>query len=78
MHKYYYQLIGIAAGWAKANLPSWTDDNHRDLLQKHGAVPINGRYSATSLNVPQLEAVLQDYERRGWSRQRRVFADAPT
>ena len=35
---------------------------------------MDGRISASTLNVPQLDSVLSDYERRGWSRQKRVFA----
>ena len=71
--KHYRQLVGIAKGWATKNLPEWTEDTHRDLLQRHGAVAIDGRISASSLNVPQLDAVLSDYERRGWSRTKRMF-----
>ena len=90
--KHYRQLVGIAKGWAMKNLPEWTEDTHRDLLQRHGAVAIPHpnplpkgeganakgakpimRISASSLNVPQLDAVLSDYERRGWSRTKRVF-----
>ena len=72
--KHYRQLVGIAKGWAMKNLPGWSDDSHRDLLTLHGAVELDGRISASTLNVPQLDAVLSDYERRGWSRQKRVFA----
>lgn len=71
--KHYLQLVGIAKGWAMKSLPGWNDEIHRDLLQRHGAMVIDGRISASSLNVPQLDAVLSDYERRGWSRQKRVF-----
>jgi Protein of unknown function (DUF1018) len=72
--KHYRQLVGIAKGWAMKNQPGWNEEIHRDLLQRHGAVAIDGRISASSLNVPQLDAVLSDYERRGWSRTKRVFA----
>ncbi len=71
--KHYRQLVGIAKTWAAKNLPGWCDETHRDLLTRHGAVMIDGRVSASTLNVPQLDAVLDDYERRGWSRQRKVF-----
>lgn len=68
--RHYRQLVGIAAGWAKKTLPGWADEMHRDLLTRHGAVEIEGRISASSLSLPQLDAVLDDYERRGWQRQR--------
>jgi len=71
--KHYRQLVGIAKTWALKNLPGWCDDTHRDLLSRHGAVSVGGRMSASSLNVPQLGAVLDDYERRGWPRQKKVF-----
>lgn len=72
--KYYRQLIGIAKSWAEKNLPHWDDEIHRDLLSRHGAVEMNDRVSASTMNVPQLAAVLDDYERRGWPRRRQVFA----
>lgn len=68
--KHLLQLVGIAKTWAGKNLPGWCDDTHRDLLSRHGAAQIGGRISASSLNVPQLGAVLDDYERRGWPRQK--------
>jgi hypothetical protein len=71
--KHYLQLVGIAKGWASKNLPGWSDESHRDLLQRHGAVAIDGRISASSMNMPQLSAALEDYERRGWPRQKRIF-----
>ena len=74
LKKHYRQLVGIAKGWAMKSLPGWSDDSHRDLLARYGAVEIEGRISASSMNVPQLDAVLSDYERRGWNRNKRVFA----
>lgn len=71
--KHYRQLVGIAKTWAMKNLTGWSDDSHRDMLQRHGAVEVDGRISASSMNVPQLGAVLDDYERRGWPRNKRVF-----
>jgi hypothetical protein len=67
------QLVGIAKGWAIKNLPGWCDDTHRDLLARHGATAVEGRVSANTLSVPQLGEVLNDYERRGWPRQKKVF-----
>jgi hypothetical protein len=71
--KHYRQLVGIAKGWALKNLPGWNEDTHRDLLTRHGAVMMDGRVSASTMNVPQLGAVLDDYERRGWPRHKQVF-----
>lgn len=72
--KHYRQLVGIAKGWAMKNLPGWSDESHRDMLQRHGAVMLDGKLSASTLNVPQLDAVLCDYERRGWARTKRMFS----
>lgn len=71
--KHYRQLVGIAKGWAMKSLPGWSEESHRDLLQRHGAVLLDGKLSASTLNMPQLDAVLCDYERRGWARTKRVF-----
>lgn len=66
--KHYRQLLGIAKGWASKNVAGWNDETHRDLLSRHGAVQIEGRISASSMNMSQLAAALEDYERRGWPR----------
>ncbi|MRD73303.1 regulatory protein GemA [Rhodocyclus tenuis] len=68
------QLVGIAKGWALKNLPGWCDETHRDLLARHGATVADGRVSASTMTVPQLAAVLDDYQRRGWPRAKKVFA----
>lgn len=68
--KHYRQLLGIAKGWAQKNLAGWCDELHRDLIARHGAVPIAGRVSASSMNMPQLAAALEDYQHRGWPRQK--------
>lgn len=66
--KHYRQLVGIAKGWAEKNLSGWSDDDHRTLLERHGATAVDGRISASSLNLAQLGAVLDDYAQRGWPR----------
>jgi hypothetical protein len=68
--KHYRQLLGIAKNWAERNVTGWCDDTHRDLLARHGAVMVEGRVTASSMNMPQLAAALEDYERRGWPRQK--------
>lgn len=72
--KHYRQLLGIAHTWAAKSLPGWSDDSHRDLLSRHGARRIDGRVSASTMNLSQLGAALEDYEKRGWER-RPFFAD---
>ena len=72
---HYRKLVGIASGWAMSSLPHWSDDLHRDLLANHGAVAVKGRISSTTMTLPQLSAALDDYEHRGWPRQRQVFHD---
>lgn len=67
------QLVGIAKGWAMKNLPGWCDETHRDLLARYGAAMMDGRVSASTLNMQQLGAVLDDYQRRGWPRTKKVF-----
>lgn len=69
--KHYLQLVAIAKGWAINNLSGWCDEIHRDLLARHGAREIDGRISASTMNMPQLAAALEDYEKRGWPRMRK-------
>lgn len=68
------QLLGIAKSWAMKNLSGWSAESHQDLLSRHGAQMIDGRISATTMTVPQLNAALNDYQGRGWERSRKVFA----
>lgn len=77
LQKHKLQLLGIAKTWACKTLPGWDDQAHRDMLSRHGAVALpstHGRVSATSLSLPQLEAVLDDYAARGWLRMHRQIA----
>lgn len=73
--KHLRQLVALARAWGESNLVAWGEAAHRDLLARHGAVPMSaGAYpSSTSLSVAQLEAVLADYEARGWPRRRGQF-----
>ena len=73
LSKHILQLVGIAKGWALANLPGWSDDSHRDLLARHGGRRDGDRISALTMTVPQLQSVLADYERRGWPRVKKAF-----
>lgn len=75
--KHYRQLLGIAKNWAERNIAGWCDETHRDLLARHGAMQVEGRVSASSMNMPQLAAALEDYEKRGWPRTR-SFSDRGT
>lgn len=64
LNKHKLQLLGIAKTWACKTLPGWDDTAHRDLLARHGAMALpstEGRVSATSMSLPQLEAALADY-----------------
>ena len=77
--KFKRQLLALAKTWACQCLPGWSDDAHRDLIARHGAVALPicpSRVTATSMNAMQLEAALNDYEARGWERQHRVFKTA--
>lgn len=73
LSKHLLQLVGIAKGWAGKNLPGWSDDSHRDLLALHGARRSGDKVSALTMTVQQLSSVLDDYARRGWPREKKVF-----
>lgn len=76
--KHHLQLVGIAKTWAMKNLAGWSDESHRDLLTLAGGKAVDGKVSASTLSVPQLVAVLDSYERRGWPRQKKVFGQGKT
>jgi hypothetical protein len=74
--KHNLRLLGMAKTWALRTLPGWSDEAHRDLIARHGAVALPqdlARVTASSMNGMQLEAALADYEARGWARQRGVY-----
>lgn len=73
--KHLVQLLGIAKGWAMKNLPGWSDDSHRDLLALHGARRRGDKISSLTMTAPQLSSVLDDYARRGWPREKKVFKE---
>lgn len=76
--KHHLQLVGIAKTWAMKHLVGWSDDSHRDLLGTFGGKAVDGKVSASTMTVPQLGAVLDSYERRGWPRQKKVFGKGDT
>lgn len=78
LQKHHLQLVGIAKTWAMKNLSGWSDESHRDLLTLSGAKAVDGKVSASTMSVPQLGAVLDSYERRGWPRQKKVFGQGKT
>ena len=74
--KHKLQLLGMAKTWGLSNLPGWSDDAHRDLIARHGAVSLPKdalRVTALSMSADQIEAALADYTARGWPRQRGVY-----
>jgi phage gp16-like protein len=56
-----YTLLHIG----KENL-GWDEDMYRDVLRKHGAAWKNGKVSATTLSVAQIEDVLSYMKRQGF------------
>lgn len=71
--KHYRQLLGMARTWAMKAVPGWSDESHRDLLKMAGAGMVDGRVSATTMTIKQLDAALQAYEQHGWERRRGVY-----
>jgi hypothetical protein len=71
LETHYRQLLGIAKNWAVKNLPGFDDECHRALIARYGAGKVNGRASALAMSVKQIGAALDDYERRGWPREKK-------
>lgn len=71
--RHYRQLLGMARTWAMKTVPGWSDDSHRDLLAMAGATMAQGRISATTMTIKQLDAALRAYEARGWERRCGVY-----
>jgi len=77
--KHKLRLLAMAKNWAIKSLTGWSDDAHRDLIARHGAVALPKepqRVTATSMSAMQLEAALGDYETRGWVRVRGQYLAA--
>lgn len=60
--------LALANRWALKVLPGWSDDDHRSLLARHGAAPLDGRASSRTMSAEQLRSALEDYHARGLPR----------
>lgn len=61
-----YTLLGVAHRELKASLAGWCDESYRTVLHQYGATEAGGKISATTLNMQQLEQVLEHFKKLGF------------
>ena len=72
---YLMARIAICKNWAIAEQAFFNDEAHRDILQRYGAIQVNGKFSATTLTTTQARAVIAHYEAMGAPKHKRKMAD---
>lgn len=53
-----YKRLAIACAQLKKVRVEFTDDDYRHILQMHGAQVVDGKHSATTMSIRQLDAAL--------------------
>lgn len=61
-----YALLHIASDDMRSRVPDWDDDDYRLVLKEHGAKLRNGKYSATTMSLVQLEKALEYFKQSGF------------
>lgn len=61
-----YRLLAIGNAQLTKTVAGWDDDVYRDILRQCGAAESNGRYSATTMRIDQLETALERLKRSGF------------
>lgn len=72
-----YAKLRVAHGWAQATQPGWDEDCYRDLLGRNGADLKNGKFSATTMNLQQLDSAIREFEQMGFLQKRASDWRAP-
>ncbi|TNC80694.1 MAG: hypothetical protein C9356_12400 [Oleiphilus sp.] len=62
----YYKLLAVANRHLKELRPGFTDDDYRHILFMNGASEKNGKFSATTMTIEQLEAALDQCRSLGF------------
>lgn len=61
-----YTLLQVGHTDLKQNLCGWDDEQYRELLARCGASEKNGKFSATTMTVKELEKALNELKRLGF------------
>lgn len=61
-----YKLLAVANRELAAKRAGWLDDDYRSILQQCGATEANGKISATTMTVPQMEQALWRFKKLGF------------
>ena len=61
-----YVLLRVANNDMAARVPDWDDDDYRNVLKNHGAKTCNGRISATTMSLAQLDNALRFFKTHGF------------
>lgn len=61
-----YTLMQVANTTLKTLHPTWCDEDYRLVLQQCGATEINGRISASTMSIAQMEKAMAMFKQKGF------------
>ncbi len=70
-----YTVLQVGNTWLAKNKAGWSEECYRDLLARHGAEQIKGKYSATTMTLTQLEQAHREMKDMGFKPKRKKPAD---
>ncbi len=70
-----YTVLQVGNAWLTENRIGWDEECYRDLLARHGAQQKNGKYSATTMDLQQLELAHREMKDLGFKPTRKKTAD---
>lgn len=73
-----YQLLGIARKQLEKTRPGFSDDDYRHILFMNGATMVDGKFSATTMTVAQLQAALSHCQDLGFRISKKVQRERAT
>lgn len=69
-----YTVLQVGNTWLTQNRAGWDEECYRDLLARNGAQLKNGKYSATTMDLQQLELAHREMKEMGFKPKRKKAA----
>jgi phage gp16-like protein len=64
-----FTRLRVANGWAAKTFPDWREDDYRQVLKNFGAGLVDGKYSATTMSLENLNRALHYFKQKGFKLQ---------
>ena len=66
-----YSVLQVGNTWLSGNRPGWDENCYRDLLARNGATEKDGKISASTMDLQQLELALREMKDLGFKPRRK-------